>query len=1302
MSRLLLDENYRVCDFTILLATRSQEHLGALENIDTASIVYHANLNSADELSFRLYKVLDGRTERLWDDVVDLKLVWVKELNEYFEIRINLDDSSDIVKSVTATSLCEAELGQTMLYGMEINTETDILRPDYAVTTFYNGDAPKSSLLHRVLEKTPHYSVKYVAPSLRNIQRSFRIDNASVYDFLTGECAEQFHCLFVFDSTDRSVSAYDLDTVCNDCGHRGTFSDVCPICGSRSLTYFGEDTTIYVDKENLTDTVTFETDVDRIKNCFKLEAGDDLMTSAIRALNQNGSDHIYYLSEEQRQDMPSQLVEKLAAYDALYDSYTDEYQALMEDLYESIDKILYYTAEMMPAAEHAEVTASTEAAKLTASHLSPLGLSSVTGSTSSATVDRAILNYARVYVKTGYVKLEVNNSSFQYAGEDENGCPYGTWNGSFKVTSYSDENDVAVSDTIAVKVYENYQDFMEQKLRKKIATDNDEDGSVYDVLSIDDLREFKEALKLYCLNRLTSFYDAIQGAMDVLIQADQAEEGADLYTSMYTPYYNKLQACQQEIDLRQATIDEWQHTYDALEARKQEIQSVLNFESYLGEELYAIFCSYRREDVYSNSNYISDGLNNSELFAKAMEFMDTARKELYTSGERQHSISTTLYNLLLMPEFQPLADKFQLGNFIRVGVDDAVCRLRLISYTVDFSNLQDLEVEFSDMTRIHDGVSDMQSILSSARSMAKSYDCVSRQAQKGHEARGNIREWVDHGLNSALIQIRNNENEEITYGKYGLTAKEYDDITDSYSDEQLRITHNILTFTDNNWKSCSTALGKQSYTYYNGSAFVPATGYGLNSGFVQAGHISGSQIIGGDIYSENYSPTAGTHIDLNNGSFSFAGNKLTYNGNDLKLNGEITANTGSIGCWEIDSSSIHKGSAAFGNSGGMYFGANGLSLGSTFKVTPSGTATMSNANINGTITTSDLTATGGTIGGSTLSSYGIFHNNDTTGWGLWGTTAHANIAFHAGANTAGIGSAPFRVYHDGSLVASNANISGHIDATSGSFNGAINATSGTFNHVTINDTCTVNGQSIVGNIGNNVGWNGATIGGGYIGSGINGSNVTSGTVASSIIDSTLSGKSLTNSTLSSDSTGAVICGGSPNHVIFGTSGLQMFHNGTCTVQLERTTGNLKITGTKNRVVRTKDYDDRLLYCYETPAPFFGDIGEGRLDDTGTCYVFIDDIFSETVDTDCQYQVFLQAYGKGSCYVSERNTSYFTVEGTPGLPFGWELKAVQKEYDTIRLEKQTVEEFTKPETDGALEEIYTYMDSLLKDPESEET
>ena len=117
--------------------------------------------------------------------------------------------------------------------------------------------------------------------------------------------------------------------------------------------------------------------------------------------------------------------------------------------------------------------------------------------------------------------------------------------------------------------------------------------------------------------------------------------------------------------------------------------------------------------------------------------------------------------------------------------------------------------------------------------------------------------------------------------------------------------------------------------------------------------------------------------------------------------------------------------------------------------------------------------------------------------------------------------------------------------------------------------------------------------------------------------------------------------------------------------------NLTVNGSKSRAVDTKDYGDRLLYCYEMPSPMFGDIGESVLDEDGFAYIFVDPIFEETIDTDASYQVFLQKYGQGDLWVSERKAGYFVVEGTPGLEFAWELKAKQFDAANTRMESKEI-------------------------------
>lgn len=141
---------------------------------------------------------------------------------------------------------------------------------------------------------------------------------------------------------------------------------------------------------------------------------------------------------------------------------------------------------------------------------------------------------------------------------------------------------------------------------------------------------------------------------------------------------------------------------------------------------------------------------------------------------------------------------------------------------------------------------------------------------------------------------------------------------------------------------------------------------------------------------------------------------------------------------------------------------------------------------------------------------------------------------------------------------------------------------------------------------------------------------------------------------------------------------------------------MTISGTKSRSVATDQYSDRLLYCYETPTPMFGDIGEGVIAEDGLCYVWLDPVFAQTVTTD-QYQVFLQRYGTGDCWVRERRPGWFVVQGTPGISFGWEVKAKQRNYDQLRLEKDE-EPFAPPTaTYGA--DAAQHIDEIRKEREA---
>lgn len=112
-------------------------------------------------------------------------------------------------------------------------------------------------------------------------------------------------------------------------------------------------------------------------------------------------------------------------------------------------------------------------------------------------------------------------------------------------------------------------------------------------------------------------------------------------------------------------------------------------------------------------------------------------------------------------------------------------------------------------------------------------------------------------------------------------------------------------------------------------------------------------------------------------------------------------------------------------------------------------------------------------------------------------------------------------------------------------------------------------------------------------------------------------------------------------------------------------GDLDVEGSKPCLQSTKNYGKRRVTAYETAEYYFGDIGSGIIKN-GECIVTIEDIFSECVNTDIEYQVFTQSYN-GKITKIERYPAYFIVYGDNNTGFGWEIKAKRKGWENTRLE-----------------------------------
>ena len=64
------------------------------------SILIKDDLNNPSEITFSVNKYVDGKKTNLWDKIVDFKLLWCVEWDMWFEITVDIDESTETVKNV--------------------------------------------------------------------------------------------------------------------------------------------------------------------------------------------------------------------------------------------------------------------------------------------------------------------------------------------------------------------------------------------------------------------------------------------------------------------------------------------------------------------------------------------------------------------------------------------------------------------------------------------------------------------------------------------------------------------------------------------------------------------------------------------------------------------------------------------------------------------------------------------------------------------------------------------------------------------------------------------------------------------------------------------------------------------------------------------------------------------------------------------------------------------------------------------------------------------------------------------------
>jgi len=569
---------------------------------------------------------------------------------------------------------------------------------------------------------------------------------------------------------------------------------------------------------------------------------------------------------------------------------------------------------------------------------------------------------------------------------------------------------------------------------------------------------------------------------------------------------------------RDTKIDNAQAIYDALQMENIEIKNGLLMDNNFTENQLIRLNSFIKEDELHLEDIIETEYDTLEdSFKIKQDAMEAGRIELSKICQPQLQFSMTMANIYAIPEFEPIIDQFQLGKVIKVGLraetkvakfigdgktkkftiftpfykirtvcvdgsavtqfeydnragtltlksapknnanvevvgeNNYIKQSRLLQVDMNLDNLSDFQAQFGELTALHNQSDIHADLLSQAIQAGKSVASSQDNWNAGADMAISTDIKIQQGLLDATTSLKSIDGTQgVEIDKYGIHLKKVNPDTGEVDPKQGWITNNMMTYTDNNWESAKSVFGEYKIKGESSSR------WGLLADACIASYIEGSTLVGGKI-------GIGERDD---GSYNFS---VNYEGHMIAQSadvvGKITADSGSIrGDLEISGALKHTNGNYTVQLRGVQTNTtdsvfhiaekSGYATKYPFRVNGDGSFEATKATITGKITTDDITATGGTIGGFSITDKYIAKTKKTYN--------DTSSGVYIGTDGIGLGANKFHVTSAGKLTATDATITGKITTSD------ITATGGTIGGFTITSSYLAKGKTSYNDANNGV------------------------------------------------------------------------------------------------------------------------------------------------------------------------------------------------------------------------------------------
>ena len=710
---------------------------------------------------------------------------------------------------------------------------------------FYNPNDTTHSLLHLALQKARGWTIGHVDKSLMTQARSFEVDRESIYDFLVNDVSETFKCYFVFDTINNIINAYAeaASRVFTGDGNTTTFIVSPPFADIGDVTIDGyrtkeysydtetgaitfinqpEDgalvevtdgsqaewqTDVFISFENLASEMEVSYEADNIKTCLTVTGADDLSISDVNL----GSNYIMDLSYFHTKEWMGT---------ELYNAYSEYLKLINEKTVEYTECLQRYDELWLEYSELQNRTTTDKSEPTPVIHLTDLKL-------------EHFQSMLRKFYKDNNIDGTFPDSTINIIEciTEE-----------FKSSTRTVIDDAGNSKQESVEFLGDKIDTYLELLQSSPAINVSENATL-DILG--------DIWEQYGTAKLKIYVSAYKNNQQTHVDSGHSSESNEDYY-LYWANYMMLSSCEAALNARNKEADSKVSEMDDITDLMSDIYVSTAMEANFTQEELTRLSAFIREDEYNDSNFIvTDEDDNDEIFRIQKELKQCGQIELSNMCKPRLSFAATLANIYALPEFAPIIHQFQLGKLVNIFLRPGyIKKTRLMEVQIDFENLSDFSATFGDLISIRSQADIHADLLASAAQAGKSVAANEAKWQKATNLATTLDTKIQNGLLDANTSIKSTSpTQAVEMDQYGLHLRKYKDgSTTEYDPEQAWFVNNQLLFTDNDWKSTKTGIGKFTV---NGETFYGVIAEAMIAGYIEGTQIKGSTIEGTEIIGDS-------------------------------------------------------------------------------------------------------------------------------------------------------------------------------------------------------------------------------------------------------------------------------------------------------------------------------------------------------------------------------------------------------------------------------------------------------------------